>query len=257
MASSPLRLILAGFLIASRGGECWPCDTCSDQGEHGERLVSKGPRRGIFQERDRGGFNIFRLEHPDPADFTPEPSLCRPVHIIQVNHEPPSADSIRRIKDKDIRPAQLKDNWELSLLDRTFMINCAYAAIHGYSYTFFVSRASARNAMWSKVPAISYVLKECPDSYVLSLDTDAYIRNIMDPLDYNTFPSLGRTMAMSLECAWFSAGGNTECTDMNGHQRVSNAIQVALIKSQICSFARFLRGATGRQQARPEWSTRV
>lgn len=107
-----------------------------------------------------------------------------------------------------------------NLVDRIFLVNAAYASIHGYGYVFFTAVShGSREPTWARVPAMNYMLKECPDSYLLALDTDAYIRNMVDPFDLALFPKLGYTLAFSLECQWF-VQSQSSCMAMGHHQEM-------------------------------------
>lgn len=214
-------LLIASTLILESMG--WPCDFCQDQGIHGERNVIRGMRNGVFANRDRGGPIFFKRNHHTYYDsgLNMDNSSCAPLIILQSHHRLPSEEAKTRVSSGAIQPEKLEAFFNLSCADRTFMINSAYARVHGYGYYYFTPKEPfPRNGFWSIVPAMKYVLKECPSSYLLALDSDVYVRNVADPFDLAMFPTINRTIAITLECDWFTGGKEQECMDMNQHQRI-------------------------------------
>lgn len=219
-----MHIIALVCAFLTRIGSASQCDFCTaEEGRYGDRKNfvprTEGSRQGILTARDRGGFQVFQMNHPDPNSIriAVEPPKCALFHVIMIHHFAPSEDAKRRVQEGNLDFDKMEDSWSFNLVDRTFMVNAAYSAIHDYGFTFFVPKEHGeRHAMWAKVLAMKYVLKECPDTHVLALDTDAYIRVIEDPVDVPALSSMsGRTLAMALECGWFVW---PDCSDMASHQ---------------------------------------
>jgi len=214
---------------------------------------------GMFTLRDRDGWKVFDTNKDDntspfsttalshqnkPNKF---PKWCKDTVIVQGDTRRPSqwvlsSDLKFPIYDYLYVAEAVMNNGLQTIIDAVFMINSAYAYLHGYGYLFLkINGTTSNSAGWAKVGILQYVATVCPHATVLFLDSDAYIRSINSEINYNTsfhskqhkdrpkqYSSLSMDtfeIAMPIECQWMS-WVNTQsllkgrCLSMNTHNRV-------------------------------------
>jgi hypothetical protein len=197
---------------------------------HGPSLFGKwhrlhlGGASALEFVASRGSSDIISV--PCDAAAAPEVCACRPAMVVQSSNRAPTAaaQSVRLwVQGGEERLRNVTST--LSLLDKVYVINSAYAWLHGHSYVFArVNNEGGRprHPAWAKLPLLKHLVLTCPGSKMqLYLDSDAYVRALDEPLRTQWALASGRTFAFSPECAWFStaAGSRSAIRDMATHQR--------------------------------------
>ena len=105
----------------------------------------------------------------------------------------------------------------------SFLINSAYAYLHGYGYLFIeLDQAIPRRFFsWGKIAALRYASNQCPNAIIIFLDSDAYIRSLTSKVQNN----LGSyDIAMPMECQWMgwlvSHPQYRNCYTMEQHNQI-------------------------------------
>ena len=229
------------------------CETCAASAEP--------PGDAWYMVRDRRGPSLFGVhqrqrlvkatpgdvrgaaivDKPVPKACDPTVSLemcaCRPAMLVQSDHRAPSAAALAvRLWEQGglerLRNASLAG--ALSLLDKTYIANSAFAWLHGHGYVFAVVRndvadgGSGRHPAWAKVHLLKHMALVCPAAKtIVYLDSDAYIRAPSEALRTVRHPHFNRTLALAPECNWFhsSTGGAGACRNMAEHQDVMDGAE--------------------------------
>ena len=143
-------LVIALFGTHSVAAEDLTCEICA--------ATAEPPGDAWYMVRDRRGPSLFgvhqrqRLVKATPGDAfasvveqscdpsgSPEVCSCRPAMLIQSDHRTPSAAALAvRLWEQGglerLRNATLAGS--LSLLDKTYIANSAFAWLHGHGYIF-------------------------------------------------------------------------------------------------------------------------
>jgi len=104
-------------------------------------------------------------------------------------------------------------NW----VDATFVLNAAWATLHGYSYTFgriTGIQGARRAASWQKLNVLLHVARECPQARIVFLDTDAYVRAFTERVGHETV-----ALAAAFDAGWLKELRH-ECLDMTQHNAI-------------------------------------
>jgi hypothetical protein len=230
-----LLTCLAAVIAQHAAGE--PREICSGDGSyaardrHGPSLFGKSRRLRLDGHPTvEFGSDAPSALSPPPAACdalaVPEVCACRHAILVQSGNRAPSAAALSVRLWAEGGAERLRNVTDsLSLLDMVYVINSAYAWLHGHGYVFArVSNegGSDRHPSWAKIPLLKHLAHTCSASKtMLYLDCDAYIRALDQPLRTQWVRSSTRTFAFSPECGWFStaAGGRNAILDMATHQR--------------------------------------
>ena len=173
---------------------------------------------GMFTVRDRNGLKLFSdsIEDQVPAPKQrgkSSHSWCKDVIIFQADNRRPTSEAISSnfkfpldANDYDIL-SQFMSKGGRSIVDAVFMINSAYAFIHGYGFLYLqlIKPFKDRDPVWIKLIGLKYIAQHCPNAAVLYLDNDAYIRSLTSviQIDASLVNKHGNfEIAMPIECQW-------------------------------------------------------
>ena len=141
--------------------------------------------------------------------------------MVQSDTRAPSAEAVAYAQAGFQGPALLA-----SWVDATFVLNAAWAALHGYAYTFGRITGKARRASsWQKLNVLLNLSSSCPRSRILYLDTDAYVRAFTERVGHESV-----ALAAAFDAGWLKELGHA-CLDMAEHNarfqlmNVSGAIE--------------------------------
>jgi len=161
---------------------------------------------GIFTARNRGGLQLFdamdtdqEISYPNikysKSPISTDPMRwCKNVVIVQGDSRSPSAYTrASNLKFSSYDYLQVEDQimgkGMQTIIDATFLINSAYAHLHGYGYLFMIITAytpMGRSIQWGNVAIMRYVTQTCPGALILYLDSDVYIRSFASKLSVDS-----------------------------------------------------------------------
>ena len=192
---------------------------------------------GFFTLRDRNGKKLFITGNSDEAIFptfsysTSSPTWCKRIVIVQCNSRQPSQSALKNnLKfsryDYQFIAENIMGHGNETIFDAVFMINSAYAYLHGHGYLFveLMDSTFGRDPSWKKVVALMYAAEQCPRSTILYLDPDSYIRTLGAKVDLGFESHSNFDIAMPIDCSWMSwlnsQPSHRRCLSMQQHNRI-------------------------------------
>ena len=191
---------------------------------------------GLWTVRDRGGLKVFANVNDSPFSLHTNssalsflPSWCHDVVIVQVDSRNPTNEAMNenlKFPEYDYTyttKTYFNKQGGKKVLDVSFLINSAYAFLHGYGYLFIeLDQAIPRRYFsWGKIDALRYASNQCPNAIIICLDSDAYIRSLTSKVLNNLG---GYDIAMPMECQWMgwlvSNPQYRNCYNMDQHNEI-------------------------------------
>ena len=193
-------------VVASRPGRVLPkCDSFLINDRTG-----KGIFNAVYTVRDRRGVHVLHSPHLEKDADERNAERCRPVLVVQSDTRVPSAEAVAFAQGGFAGPpsAAFLTSW----IDGTFLVNAAWAVLQNYAYVFGHIKGKARRASsWQKLNVLLQLSAACPQSRIVYLDTDAYVRAFTERVGHETV-----AMAAAFDAGWLKEVGHA-CLDMAQH----------------------------------------
>ena len=170
--------------------------------------AGRGAFNAVYSVRDRRGQHVMHSRHALPEEVgEPDAGRCRPVLVVQSDTRSPSAEAVAFALGGFLGPAAMQ-TW----VDATFVLNAAWAALHGYAYTYGRVTGKARRASsWQKLNVLLNLSASCPQSRIVYLDSDAYVRGFTERVGHESV-----ALAAAFDAGWLKELGHV-CLDMAQH----------------------------------------
>jgi hypothetical protein len=175
-----------------------------------DSYAGKGVFNAVYTVRDRRGQHVLHSPHLlNDEGVAKTDSGCRRVLVVQSDTRAPSVEAVAFARGGfQGPPAAFLSTW----VDATFVINAAWAALHGYAYTFGrITGQARRAASWQKLTVLLNQSAACPESRIVYLDTDAYVRAYTERVGHEA-----AALAAAFDAGWLKELGHN-CLDMSQH----------------------------------------